>query len=315
MKHLSPSLLFPVLRKWSTRFSLVMLFASGALASGVVVGDAAVGDAAVGSMPPPRSTAGAGGVPIQFRLYGTAGAERPIVVLVHGWSCDASYWREQIAALTADYTVVTLDLAGHGSSGGGREDFSMQSFGEDVQRVVDALPSKAPVILVGHSMGGPVAVEAARRLGERVKAVIGVDTFSSIGLPAAPAAETEARIAFFLKDFAASTRMFVDRSFFRPDANADLRRWIVEDMAQGDPRVGVAAVRSLNAWDGVTGLRALKVPVVAINADLAPTDEARIRALSPNFRLVVVPGLGHFLMMEDPARFNSVLREQIAGLL
>lgn len=261
-----------------------------------------------------RITEGAGKVAIHHRVHGSLQSDRAVVVLIHGWSCDASYWREQIAALVADHAVVTVDLAGHGSSGADRDDFSMRSFGEDVQRVVESLPTRAPIILIGHSMGGPVAIEAARLLGERVRGVIGVDTFSSIGLPAPPAAETEARIATFLKDFPATTRVFVERSFFKPDADPALRRWIVEDMASADPRVAIAALRGLNAWDGVAGLRALRVPVVTINADLARTDEARISALVPNFRLVTIAGPGHFLMMEDPVRFNAALRAELARL-
>lgn len=281
----------------------------GSLATASPVG--AAGDAVVST---PRITAGASEVAIHYRLHGSPTGDKPLLVLIHGWSCDASYWREQIAALSADHAVVTLDLAGHGSSAANRDDFSMRSFGEDVQRVVDALPTRAPIILIGHSMGGPVAIEAARLLGPRVRAVIGVDTFSSIGLPPPPSAETELRIAAFNKDFPATTRAFVDRSFFKPNADPALRRWIVEDMASADPRVAIAALRGLNAWDGAEGLRALQVPVIAINADLGRTDESRIRAISPRFRLVTIAGPGHFLMMEDPVRFNAVLREQLAAL-
>lgn len=269
-----------------------------------------------GELPSPaaRVTAGAGQVAIHYRVHGAPANDRPLLVLIHGWSCDASYWREQIAALSADHAVVTVDLAGHGESGANRDDFSMRSFGEDVQRVVDALPTRAPIILIGHSMGGPVAIEAARLLGGRVRGVIGVDTFASIGLPPPNAADAEIRIAAFTKDFRATTRVFVDRSFFKPDANPELRRWIVDDMASADPRVAIAALRGLNDWNGAAALQALTVPVIAINSDLSQTDEARIRGIATNFRLVTIAGPGHFLMMEDPARFNVALRAELAKL-
>lgn len=274
------------------------------------------GQAAENTIPAARTqqVAGAGDVLIRYTVYGSLDNARPLIVLVHGWSCDASYWREQLAALTADYTVVTVDLAGHGTSGANRADYSMRSFGEDVQRVVAALPSRAPVILVGHSMGGPVAAEAARLLGDRVRGVIGVDTFASVGLTLPSTAESEARLAPFIKDFAANTQAFVGQAFFRADAAPDLKRWIVEDMAQGDPRVGIAAMIGLNSWDGVSTLRALRVPVITINADRTRTDEARIRALVPGFRVIEMDGVGHFLMLENPARFNPLLRAEIAKL-
>jgi len=105
------------------------------------------------------------------------------VILVHGWSCDSTYWSEQLPALRRHFDVITIDLAGHGKTPATRADFSMASFGRDVAEVVAQLPASQPIVLVGHSMGGPVAVEAALLLGERVRGVIGVDTFASIGLP------------------------------------------------------------------------------------------------------------------------------------
>lgn len=296
--------------RYPSALGTVLIFSLWISVGGAVLATASEASSSTNS----RTVKGAENVAIKHRIHGSLENTRPVLVLIHGWSCDSSYWREQIDALSTDHAVVTLDLAGHGDSGANRDDFSMRSFGEDVERVVAALPTRNPVILIGHSMGGPVAIEAARLLGERVRAVIGVDTFSSIGLPSPPVAETELRIAAFAKDFRATTRVFVERSFFKPDANAELRRWIVEDMASADPRVAIAALRGLNAWDGVAGLRALKVPVITINADLAQTDEARLRGIAPNFRLITLAGPGHFLMMEDPQRFNATLRGELATL-
>ena len=265
-------------------------------------------------MPKPDiRTLDSGGPALRYAIHEPAAAAttRPLVVLIHGWSCDSSYWEAQVPTLRDRYRVVTLDLAGHGDSSADRNDWSMRAFGEDVRRVVDAVDPQAPLVLVGHSMGGPVAVEAARQLGQRVRAVIGVDTFSTVGLPRPPATETAARIAFFERDFAGATRMFVTRTFFRPDADPALRERIAADMASGDPRVGIAAVQGLNDWDGVPAMAQLPVPIIAINADLAPTDVERIRRNVPRFELVVMPQSGHFLMMEDPARFNPLLLEQL----
>ncbi|MCU0759031.1 MAG: alpha/beta hydrolase [Steroidobacteraceae bacterium] len=254
----------------------------------------------------------AGGVHIQYRVYG---AGDPLVVLIHGWSCDSNYWQAQVADLKTRYTVATVDLAGHGGSGANRSDWSMAAFGADVAAVVEALKDHPKVVLVGHSMGGPVMVEAARRLGARVVGVIGVDTLKNVGLPSPPAAETEKRLAAFEKDFIGSTRAMVQGSMFTPNSDPVLVRRIVDDMSQAPPEVALPAIRELNAWEAVPAMNALSVPIVAINADLGgATDEARIRKLVPNFRVVTVGGLGHFLMMEDPARVNPILDAQIRAL-
>src|SRR5271168_1890459 len=97
------------------------------------------------------------------------------LVFLHGWCGDRAYWKHQVGAFAADYRVVTLDQAGHGESGKDRKVWSVSGLAGDVESVVKALGLKR-VILVGHSMGGPVALMAAKRMPGRVVAVVGVDT-------------------------------------------------------------------------------------------------------------------------------------------
>ena len=130
----------------------------------------------------PQIVTSADGVHIEYHVYGDG---EPAVVLIHGWSCDGNYWKEQIAPLKAKYTTVTVDLAGHGASGANRTDWSMGNFGEDVAAVVRQIRNRK-VVLVGHSMGAPVALEAARRIGDRVVGIIAVDSFKTIGQPPMP---------------------------------------------------------------------------------------------------------------------------------
>ena len=78
---------------------------------------------------------GAGDVDIHYTREGAGGTA---IVLVHGWTCDSSYWRHQRDEFSKDHTVVSLDLAGHGESGSNRDDWSMAAFGEDVAAVVEA---------------------------------------------------------------------------------------------------------------------------------------------------------------------------------
>ncbi len=252
------------------------------------------------------------GVHIQYRLYGRGDA---LVVLVHGWSCDSNYWQAQLPALREHYAVATVDLAGHGGSGANRDSWSMADFGDDVTRVVNALPDYPKVVLVGHSMGGPVIVEAARRLKGRVVGVIGVDTLRGIGAPRPSAATSAAQLAPFEQDFIGSTRAFVTNTFFTPDSDPTLVRRIADDMSLAPPEVALPALQGLNAWDAATAIRDAAVPITLINAALPPTDGTQIAALAPAFKLITQTGVGHFLMMENPAAFNPVLRQEIDALL
>lgn len=287
--------------------------APGASSASAAASSAAPQPAALVNDGSPRiADSPAGRVHVQYRVYGSG---EPLVVLVHGWSCDSNYWQAQVADLKTRYTVATVDLAGHGGSGANRDDWSMAAFGADVAAVVEALKDHPKVVLVGHSMGGPVVVEAARRIGPRVVGVIGLDTLKDIGQPKVAAAETARRLAPFERDFIGATRALVEGTMFTPGSDAVLKRRIVDDMSQAPPAIALAAIHGMNDWDGASAMRALERPIVAINSNLGGvTDEARIHALVPRYRLVTVTGLGHFLMMEDPARVNPILDAEIRKL-
>ena len=252
------------------------------------------------------------GVHVQYRLYGQG---EPALVFIHGWSCDSNYWREQVKFFKSRYTLVTVDLAGHGGTDANRSEWTMTRFGQDVATALAAVPNQQ-VILIGHSMGGPVALEAARLLGKRAIGIIGVDTFKTIGAPLPSKAQVDAIVAPFEADFIGHTRSLVTQHFFAPGADAALAQKIAYDMSLSPPRVGVPAMRALFAYDFTAPLAEVAVPIVAINSDLGePANEARIRKALPRYRGVTLAGTGHFLMMEDPERFNATLQAQIDTLL
>jgi pimeloyl-ACP methyl ester carboxylesterase len=260
----------------------------------------------------PRIAISPDGIHVQYRVYGSG---EPALVLIHGWSCDSNYWREQVPELRKKYTVVTVDLAGHGGTDGNRTEWTMARFGQDVATALSAVPNNQ-LVLVGHSMGGPVAIEAARLLKSRVIGIIGVDTFKTIGAPQPSKAQVDAIIKPFEADFIGHTRALVAEHFFAPGARPELATKIAYDMSLSQPKVAIPAMRALLEYDFTGPLKDVTVPIVAINSDLGePLNEARIRKVLPGFHAVTLAGDGHFLMMEDPRRFNPALETEIQALL
>ena len=252
------------------------------------------------------------GVHVQYRVYG---AGEPALVFIHGWSCDSNYWREQLPVFDKKYTLVTVDLAGHGGTDGSRTEWSIARFGQDVATALSAVPNKQ-IILVGHAMGGPVAIEAARLLKGRVVGIIGVDAFKSIGAPPPTRAQVDAALKPFEADFIGQTRSLVADHLFVKGAHPQLAQKIAYDMSLSSPRVAVPVMRALLEYDFTEPLKDISVPIVAINSDLGePVNEVRIRKVLPKFRTVTLPGTGHFLMMEDPQRFNPALETEVAAML
>ena len=257
---------------------------------------------------PSEKVATIDGERIAYEVQGTGDLA---IVLVHGWSCDRSYFQRQLETFSDRYTVVTLDLAGHGESTLGRENYTIALFGEDVAAVVRKLDLKR-VVLVGHSMGGDVVVAAARLLKGRVVGLIWLDDYKDLGAPSSDA-EIEAFAAQFRADFPGMTNKFV-RSLFRPNADPALVERVARDMASAPAKVGVTSIESSfkYAREIPAALAELKLPVIAINADNGPTDVASLAR--HGVKAVVMPGVGHFLMLEDPKRFDELLASAIEEL-
>jgi pimeloyl-ACP methyl ester carboxylesterase len=278
----------------------------GFLLGCILVAATAVGAGTLGVVP------SADGTPIAYEVHG--GGE-PTLILVHGWSCDARYWREQLADLAARHRVVTVDLAGHGHSGAGRADYTLDSFGEDVRAVADAVGGDR-LILVGHSMGGLVIAEAARLLPGRVLGLISVDSLHNLDYPVTEAHAAE-MIAPLEADFPAACRQFA-AAMIRPGTDADLAGWIQADMASAPPEVAVSAMRGyMDQW--ITGagpkrFEALPVPVVAVCADLWPVDAEANRRHMHSFEAIVLEGTDHFLMLGAADEFNRALEAAVAKI-
>jgi len=249
------------------------------------------------------------GIPLSYTVQGKG---EPAIVFIHCWCCDKSYWKDQVPYFEKKHTVVALDLAGHGDSGLGRADWTIESFAADVAAVVKALNLKK-VILVGHSMGGPVSLEAARLMPGRVIGVIGVDTFQDFG-ETIPEEQQKRWIAAFEVNFPTVTDQFV-RSMFAAGADSALVEHIAADMASAPAVVGIGAMRNMLRYDPAPAVREIKVPIRGINADKWPTNVEGNRKLAASFAVKFMPGRGHFVQLEDPATFNKLLEETIAGIV
>lgn len=245
--------------------------------------------------------------------YETLGEGAPALVFVHGWSCDRSYWDSQLEPFSRDFQVVALDLAGHGESGVDRDEWTIRSYGADVAAVVEELDLDR-VILIGHSMGGDVVVDAARLLPGRVAGMVWVDTYSQLGAVRSPK-EVQAFLAPLRAGFADSTYVFVRRNLFPPTADSALAERVARDMAAAPPDIALASLESSISNDRVVpgALGELDVPVVSLNPESSSPD---VESLGRHgVEVILIPDVGHFMMMEDPAAFNAMLREVVEGFL
>ncbi len=244
--------------------------------------------------------------------YETDGSGSPPIVFVHGWSCDRTYWRPQMEHFAKSNRVVAVDLAGHGESGTGRKEWTMAAFGADVRAVLEALDLRGAV-LVGHSMGGPVILEAARLSADRVAALVPVDTLAAVEERMSPE-ELERFLAPMRADFQGTTDGFVRQFFFTRYSDPKLIDRIAADMASAPGEVALAAMENLFRYDEAAALARTTIPVRLLNADAFPTDLAAARRHKADVELTVMPRVGHFLMAEEPEEFNRLLSRAVAEL-
>ncbi len=253
----------------------------------------------------------ADGATIAYEVRGTGDVA---LVFIHGWACDRAYWRGQLKAFAGDYRVVALDLGGHGQSSKDRETWSIAGLGGDVEAVADKLGLER-MILVGHSMGGPVALEAARRMSGRVIGVVGVDTLHDVTMK--PPQEMMDQIQKqYETDFGGTMTTFI-RSMFSKDAEPTLVHWVAKRASAVDPGPALAFFRDFPNLDLEEMLAAAGVPVRCINA--APTASNPETQVETNrrfgdFDATLMEGVGHFLQLEKRDEFNGLLREVLTEM-
>src|SRR5260370_3627128 len=185
------------------------------------------------------------------------------LVFLHGWCGDREYWKHEVRSFAADYRVVTLDQAGHGESGKDRKVWSADGLAGDVEAVAKSLGLKR-VILVGHSMGGPVALLAAKRMPGTVVAVVGVDTLHNAQSKLPEEVRTKF-LADFDKDFKGAMRVVV-AGMAHEKADTELKEWLVTRAEAQDPKMALALMRDLFGLDTVMAFKEAKVPVRCINS-------------------------------------------------
>lgn len=208
------------------------------------------------------------------------------------------------------YKVVAIDLAGHGESGINRNAWTMSAFGQDVAVVVQKLGLRR-VVLVGHSMGGFVIVEAARQMPERVIGLIGVDTFQIVG-----ERHTKAEVSKSLPPpagFEAALRTWLSQKF-PPGSDPALVEQITDEMCSTpiDIAYPVHDEMMTNGQRQGEGLLELRMKTIAINQSDGHRDVAAFAKHS--IEVMSMPGVGHFVMLEDPQTFNCLLEEAIAKI-
>jgi pimeloyl-ACP methyl ester carboxylesterase len=229
--------------------------------------------------------------------YETTGSGEPSMVFVHGWCCDRSFFAPQIAHFAAKRAVAALDLRGHGHSQPPPSgEYDVAGFAEDVLAVSDDAGLDRPIV-VGHSLGGLVALACAAR-PDRVRAAVMVDPALDLDGP-----RTSSLQAAFAADVDGSRRTrFVSKLFHPADA---VRREEIVSAVPGaaSPTQAAAVWRAIDDFDARHALGQVEVPLLSISSQ----PQVDLRQWCPTVVVGQTVGAGHFHQLEVPDQVNPMI--------
>jgi pimeloyl-ACP methyl ester carboxylesterase len=264
------------------------------------------------------------------RVFRIAGSGPPLL-LIHGIGDSSETWRSVLPALARKHLVIAPDLLGHGMSAKPRADYSVAAYANGMRDLLGVLDIDR-VSLVGHSLGGGVAMQFAYQFPEKTERMVLVSSggaghgvsplLRAATLPGASALLAAVRLPGARLAVSAGVSV-LERLDTGLGADAgDLRR-VVD--ALPDARARAAFIRTLRAvvdWRGqvVTMLDrcylARGMPTLLIwgtRDSVLPVGHAyQARAAMPGSRLEIFEGAGHFPFRSDPLRFVSLLEEFLA---
>lgn len=238
-------------------------------------------------------------------VYSAQGSGNTAVIFIHGGFADRTFWSNQVEPFAKKYRVIALDLAGHGESGDNRTKWNIFAFAEDVRAVMEKEKINRAV-LVGNSLGGPVALETARLVPGKVVGIVAVDTFQDFAPETQP--DYKKYAANFRADYAGTMRQML-KTIFRSDVDPKLREWVEKKMLDNSSEMAAQVIESFIDYKQTGPLKVLKVPIRCINGDIYATNIKKNRGIYPDFDAVIIPGTGHYPMLERPEAFNKHLEK------
>ena len=248
--------------------------------------------------------------------YHDEGTGEPPLVLLHGWCDDADIWAPIVALLARDYRCLVPDMRGHGRSSVPLDHaFFLDALTSDVRAICEAAGAVEPV-LIGHSYGGLLAAEIARRFPGFARAVVVVDQALDVAKLWGDAVSQGVDAAIRSPDTHMTFRIGLKRSLM-PSTTPT---WLVDEVIAGAERtsveVGLAlwamlyerTPAELAAWDRSLQDALGTVPSLSVDRQEWPTYHAQLRARAPGVEIQVRPG-SHWLHLEDPEAFAALIRE------
>jgi pimeloyl-ACP methyl ester carboxylesterase len=254
------------------------------------------------------------------------GQAHPPLIFVHGFGCAHTDWDTQVAHVSPRHQTVAVDLRGHGESPGSAAECSIERYGADVAEVMRALVLP-PAILVGHSMGCRVVIEAALQAPAQTAAVVLVD-----GSQFSPAMEDVLRQRCAMPNGYETLVISLFQEMFTGRSDRSVVASIIERALRLPRPIGEKMLTDMQRYDVTRlshSLASLRVPLMALQSTYSNEKRERrtmtegqntpyldmVRAAVPSARVEIVADTGHFPQLDASAQTNALIDSFVAALL
>lgn len=241
--------------------------------------------------------------------YERAGSGDPELLFVPGWCCDCTAFRPQFDHFARAHAVTAVDLRGIGRSDVPDQGYSIPELADDMSAFCAAAGIERPVV-VGHSLGGMIAVDLAARYPSLPSALVLVDPG-----PIDPLPTTVEFFCGFADQLEGPNGEGIRREYVHDMGARDdeLARWIVDHMCTPSQPVAAAVIRGVSEWNGRDLLARCDLPVLLLRNELgSDTDVARLERLKPDLEVGITVGAGHFVQLEVPEQVNAMIERFLA---
>lgn len=246
------------------------------------------------------------GVNLHYCEYGHG---EPLLLL-HGLGSSAQDWELQIPVFSAEYRTIAVDLRGHGQSDKPRRGYSIPVMAQDVLSLITSIRA-TPILVVGLSMGGMVALQLAVDAPQLIRGLIVVNSTAEL-VPHTWRDQLRVwhRLALArILSMRLVGRYLAARFFPRPEQH-EIREQFEQRWAQNDKEAYVAVMRGLVGWTVTLQLGTIRAPTLIVSADqdyVPFSYKEQMRKAIPEAELAIVPDSRHGTPVDQPEKFNHIV--------